>query len=161
MNKTVLLSTLLLSGCVTYKITYTNGVVEQASPQKVEKRHNTFVGGFVEPSPVNVSQHCPYGFQQIDHEIRFTDRLLSYAANTVLALVGVGAVPMFWYEPHTVTVHCNEKPLPDPSIQKQVEQAEQQVEQEINKSEEELKKEMDKVQKEMENAVEELDSAIE
>jgi hypothetical protein len=148
-------STLYLSGCVTFKITYTNGL-EQTETRRVEKRHHTFVGGYVEPNPIQLSQTCPYGFQKIDHQITFVDRLLTAGTNMLLSAIGIGALPVYWYEPHSITIHCNKKPEPieNPRIEEQVQESQKGVEKSIEEAEQE-------VEQQINNAVEEMDKTIE
>jgi len=135
---------------MTFKITYTNGL-EQAETHMVKMRHHTFVGGYVEPNPIQLSQTCPYGFQQIDHRVTFVDRLLTYGSNLFLGFIGIGVIPIQWYEPHSITIHCNNKTesVENPRIEEQIQESEKNVEQEILEAEEKLNQEIDEAKKKL------------
>ena len=165
MNRLILMtSALLLTGC--YKMTYLNGPMDDGVPDKVIT-HHTFVGGMIEQKPVMLDEHCSTGVRQIDHEYSITNFLFSYGVKLVASMTGVGALPVQWYYPHTINIHCNDgstAPSGAPksetgldALQKQIEDAVDEVEEEIevDKLGEELGESIDEAEKELEK---ELDS---
>ena len=155
---TLLTSALLLTGC--YKMTYLNGPIDDGAPDKIIT-HHTFVGGMVEQKPVMLDEHCSTGVRQIDHEFSITNFLFSYGVQLVASMTGIGAIPVQWYYPHTVSLHCNDgSTVPEgakksetglDSLQKQIEEAVDEVEEDL---------EVDKLEESIEDSIEEAEEEL-
>ena len=145
-----------LTGC--YKISYINGPVD--GPYDKEITHKTYVSGVVEPDELDISQICPNGFQKIEHKVTVKNQLYTIGTQLLLTPVGLGALPVQWFEPHTVRVDCaSGSPMPSEEspvqqLEQELEATKQKIEEDINEGEQSLEKSADemneKIQKELE-----------
>ena len=158
MNRLMLLtSALLLTGC--YKMTYLNGPMDSGAPDKIIT-HHTFVGGMIEQKPVMLDEHCSTGVRQIEHEYSITNFLFSYGVQLVASMTGIGAIPVQWYYPHTVSIHCNDGSTTSGAKQSDsaIDDFQQQVENVVDEVEEDL--DVDQLEDSIEDSIEEAEGDL-